>query len=701
MSHQEESASNELERTLDLKVALAIGVGTMVGAGIFVFPGIAAGYAGPAAMLSFALAGGIALLVALSTAELATAMPESGGAYYYVSRTFGPFAGFLIGVGQWIGLVFASAFYLSGFGQYTVDLLAEMGLSPGDPVVLVAFGTALLLTLVNLLGTKKAGKVQNRVVIVLTALLTLLFGYGILNATGLVGTVQMPVPFAPKGIWPIFTTTALIFTSYLGFVQIATVAGEIKEPAKNLPRALVGSVLLVMTLYVIALFVSTSVLPNQRLAELGETAMVDVARSLIGTVGALVVLAAGLLATLSSANASILSSSRAIYALSNDNMLPKKISRVNERFGTPHWALLAVGVPIAGLTMLGRIEILAEVASLLHLVMYGMICVTLLRLRKKAPHWYLPDFKAPAVPLVPAVGALASFGLILLMEPLSIAMGAGVLLVSALWYFTAVPAVEYSPPTPSFVKADLLKPRILLPIEVPDPKPIPTALLQAFNELELFVLGYRLVPEQTSPEQSEAEFSEEEKAKFEEVLDDLRDFDINIETEVAFTPDLAQSLDRHIRDNNCHSILTAKPISSVERLLVPIYSKSQINPNLATILYDLALSSELPVSLAVVTSEEQESEEQEKAEELEDYAVAKLEEVGLGSDRIRSSRVNVNDIAEAVARLSGADDLVILSEAESTDRSSFFNTLHDDIEEAVSCPVLVVLNDRKDEDESG
>jgi len=308
MADQSKETSGTLERTLGLKTALTIGVGTMVGAGIFVFPGIAAGYAGPAAMVSFALGGFIALLVATSTAELATAMPESGGAYYYVSRTFGSLAGFVIGISQWIGLVFASAFYLSGFGQYAIDLLHKTGYQLGDPVILIAAGTALLLTVINLVGTEKAGNLQNRVVIVLTFLLTLLFGYGILNAVGFVGKAQWPIPFTPNGTWPVFTTTALIFTSYLGFVQIATVAGEIKEPKKNLPKALMGSVLLVMGLYITALFVSTTVLSTDQLAEMGETAMVNVANSLIGKWGALTILAAGLLATLSSANASILSS---------------------------------------------------------------------------------------------------------------------------------------------------------------------------------------------------------------------------------------------------------------------------------------------------------------------------------------------------------------------------------------------------------
>lgn len=694
VEQQEEKASDDLDRTLGLNAALAIGVGTMVGAGIFVFPGIAAGYAGPAAMISFALGGSIALLVASSTAELATAMPESGGAYYYVSRTFGALAGFVIGISQWIGLVFASAFYLSGFGQYAIGLLHEAGYQLGDPVILIASGSALFLTVVNLLGTEEAGKLQNRVVIILTFLLSLLFGFGVLNAVGVVGEVQCPLPFAPKGTWPIFTTTALIFTSYLGFVQIATVAGEIKEPKKNLPRALLGSVFIVMTLYIMALFVSTSVLSPDRLAELGETAMVKVANSLVGQSGALIILFAGLLATLSSANASILSSSRAIYALSYDDLLPSTISKVNDRFGTPHLALLAVGLPIAGLTMLGRIEILAEVASLLHLIMYGMICVTLMTLRRRNPQWYDPAYKVRGGFFIAAGGAIASFGLIFLMEYLSIVLGFGVLCIALGWYVFFVPEKEFLPPLPSIIKPELFSPRVLVPVELPNPSSISTALLDAFYDLELLVLGYRIVPEQTSPEQSRGEFKAKADEELNEIVKEVQAQGINVEKNIIFTPDLAQSMKRYINDKNCHSILTAKPIESVERLLVPIYAKSQVNSNLATILYDLALSVNLPISLIILTSGEKESEEQSKIKELEEFAIHFLKEAGFEDEQIRSNRTEVTNVAKAVEQLSAGDDVIVLSEARTTDRDSFFNTLHEKIEEAIECPVLVVLGDR-------
>ena len=441
-----ESSANqeELERTLGLVPALAIGTGTMVGAGIFVFPGLAAGRAGPAAMLSFAIGAVIALLVALPTSELATAMPESGGGYFFVSRALGTLLGCMVGIGQWLGLIFASAFYLIGFGHYLSDLVRELGINLPLPVVGLALGMGILLTGVSVTGTENTGDLQNWIVGSLLAILAGFLGHGGLDALGVFGRQQTPEAFFPYGTMPVLTTAALVFTSYLGFVQIATVAGEIKAPSRNLPRSMIGSVLLVGTLYVLTIFISTSLLGSEPLAEMGETAAVNVGRSIAGTFGAAALLGGGLLATLSSANASILSASRSIYALSRDELVPSQVERINRRYRTPHVALLLTGGIIVALILFGRVEVLAEVASLLHLFMYGLICVALLVLRQSPPDGYQPSFRCPGYPVVPVLGALTSFGLVAFMNPLSIAIGGGILLATAGWYLLYARAVTIS-----------------------------------------------------------------------------------------------------------------------------------------------------------------------------------------------------------------------------------------------------------------
>src|SRR6056297_2615892 len=164
----------ELERTIGLPGGLAIGIGTMIGAGIFVFPGLAAGEAGPAAAVSFAIGAVVALLVALPAAELATAMPRSGGGYFFISRGLGTAAGAVVGIGLWLGLVFASAFYLVGLGSYAGQVFLEAGITPPvDPAVPlgVAFGVGL--TALSLFGTKNTAALQNGIVVLLLVILTL------------------------------------------------------------------------------------------------------------------------------------------------------------------------------------------------------------------------------------------------------------------------------------------------------------------------------------------------------------------------------------------------------------------------------------------------------------------------------------------------------------------------------------------------
>ncbi|MFB6092032.1 MAG: APC family permease [Haloquadratum sp.] len=429
-------AGTELERTIGLAGGISIGVGTMIGAGIFVFPGLAAGRAGPAAAVSFALGAVIALLVALPASELATAMPKSGGGYYFISRALGTLPGAVVGISIWLGLVFATAFYLVGFGNYAAAVLREAGVAVGGvpivtPLALV-FGA--VLTALNLFGTENAATLQNYVVGLLLTILVLFLSYGGLDAVGVFGRQSTPETFAPFGLAPVFTTAALVFTSYLGFAQVATVAGDIKRPGRNLPLAMVASVVIVGVLYVATIFVATSAFGSAALASFGETAIVEVARDFVGPGGAIAILLAGLLATVSSANASILSTSRAVFAVSKDALLPRYAARMNLRYGTPHVALSMAGGPVLVLVAVGEVEVLAEVASFLHLVMYSLLCVALVAMRRDEPEWYDPAFRVPAYPLVAGLGAVASAALILFMQPTSQLVGVAIMLGSAGWY---------------------------------------------------------------------------------------------------------------------------------------------------------------------------------------------------------------------------------------------------------------------------
>jgi len=437
-----DSDGGELERTVGLAGAVTIGTGTMIGAGIFVFPGLAAGRVGPAAAVSFAIGAVIALLVALPTSELATAMPKSGGGYYFVSRGLGALPGAIVGIGLTFGLIFATAFYLVGFGEYAAALLVEAGLigsvdvAVGPIRLVLALGIVFgaLLTILSVFGTENVESLQNAVVGLLLAILVVFLTVSGLDLVGVRGDSRVTTAFAPRGYAPILTTTALVFTSYLGFAQIATVAEDIVDPDRNLPLSMVGSVVLVGVFYIVTLLIAGYTFEPDTIAPMGETAIVNVAQEYLGVIGAVAILIGGLLATVSSANASILSASRALYGLSSDAIAPEAAARVNRQYNTPHFALGFVGGVTVVLVAFGRTEVLAEVASFLHLILYGLICVALLVIRRRDPEWYTPSFRCPGYPAVPILGAIASFALIFYMQRLSQILGVVVALVAVVWY---------------------------------------------------------------------------------------------------------------------------------------------------------------------------------------------------------------------------------------------------------------------------
>ena len=313
------------------------------------------------------------------------------------------------------------------------------------------------------------------------------------------------------------------------------------------------------------------------MGEAGETELVEVGRTLLGATGALVIGAAGLLATLSSANASILSSSRAVFALSRDGILPDRASRVSRRFRTPHVATLMAGVPIALLTLLGRIEVLAEVASILHLVMYGLICLAALVLGRGGSLWYRPTFRTPGGRLVQVVGAAACFGLLAFMGPPALLASGAVLLAAGAWYLLYarrrgidVRGVEELAPAPEVARASLL-----VQMELPDPPRLPEALIRALAPDDVLLLGWVQVPEQSSAEQVQEKLGEEAEEELREVARRLEELEMSVETELVFTGDLVRTIDRISADREVDAVLSLRPVSGLEEILVALDDTDQ------------------------------------------------------------------------------------------------------------------------------
>jgi len=401
---------------------MALGVGTMIGGGVYVLVDVAANVAGPAAIISYLIGGLIALLTALTLSELAVGMPKSGGNYYYVINTLGPFFGSIVGVGMLGGRIFATAFYLIGFGQYLTYFV-------GMPVRLSAFMVGLVLIIVNYTGTKESGILQNLIV---SSLIAILASFAVLGIS--VFNPGYLTPFSPHGVSGIVRAAGIVFVAFLGFDVIATVAEEISQPDKNIPRAMLGSVIGTTLFYLAIIAVAMGAVP------LSEFIASDIPLSLsaeqfMGVLGTSIVTFGAVLATLSSANASIMGASRISLAMSRDKVIVGWIDKIHEKFLTPYRSILLTGIVILSLVLVGRVDTLAEIASFIFLAIFILVHISLIVLRKSDPDFFDPSFKCPGFPFVQILGIITSFGLMALMRPTQQIAGALILAFGVVWYY--------------------------------------------------------------------------------------------------------------------------------------------------------------------------------------------------------------------------------------------------------------------------
>jgi len=431
-------SDEELAKDLGPLAALTIGVGTMIGAGIFVLPGEAILRAGSLASVAFVLGGVIAMFTALSASELGTAMPKSGGAYYYVNHALGPLFGSVAGWANWLGLAFASAFYMVGFGRYIARIFGLSGSVGVGPVSItfvqvIALVGGAFFVLINYVGAKETGRLQNVIVVVLVAILAVFTLLGTLLAD--------PANLPPASdVVTTLETTGLIFVSYLGFVQITSVAEEIKDPGRNLPRAVIGSVVIVTVIYALVLVLMSAAVPEGFIAAVitsgaeNPIAVVEVGDYLQGAVMAGALLFGGLLATASSANASILASSRINFAMGRDRIVTPALNEIHDRFGTPYRAIGITGGLILVFILAGDITLLSGAASGLHLIIYGLLNIALIVMRYVSPEEYAPDFTVPLFPLLPILGTILSFALLVFVSSDALLLTFGITGAAVLWY---------------------------------------------------------------------------------------------------------------------------------------------------------------------------------------------------------------------------------------------------------------------------
>lgn len=419
---QQQEQEQGLVREMGLFNALAIGLGTMLGAGIFVLSGTAAQEAGPAAAVSFALAGLICLPISMTVSELVTAMPQEGGSYYLISRTLGAVAAAVVGPANWLGLMFATGFYLIGFAEYVADFVPV-------PSWMSELGAGLIFVFLNYRGAKLTGTAQTVIVAILVAILSIFAGLGFFNIES-----ELHEPFAPYGWGAAFSTVGLIIVSFTGFEKVSTVAEEIKKPGRNLPWAIIGSVAIATIIYAAVVYVMTGVLSYEQLDEF-EPPMIEAAERFMGDIGGIGIGIGALLATASSANAAILASSRINFAMGRDQILPSWFSKIHPKYMTPTRSILVTGGLAILLALTDQAPILAEISSALFMISYALLTIGLIVIQRSSPEWYQPKFRVPFSPWLPLVGGVAAIVVIGTLDRFSQLSGLGLAAVSLLWYY--------------------------------------------------------------------------------------------------------------------------------------------------------------------------------------------------------------------------------------------------------------------------
>jgi basic amino acid/polyamine antiporter, APA family len=404
------ATASGLRRTLGLADAVGIGVGAIVGAGIFVVTGIAAEAAGPALLLALVLAGIAATANALSSAQLAAAYPQSGGTYEYGYRTWHPWAGYTAG---WMFLsskTAAAGTVAIGMGAY-LDLLV-----PGVPGRALSVGAVVVFTALNWFGIRRTSTVN---------LLIVGVSVSVLLAFTAAGFMAMDVanfrPFAPAGVPGVMEGAALIFFAYTGYARIATLGEEVREPARTIPRAIIITVAFATTLY---LLVAAAAIGAAGVAGLSGTgAPLAEAMRVAGRPALVPVVALGAMAAMLGVLLSqLLGLSRMAFAMARRGDLPRGLAHVSDRTGAPSYAVLAVGAAAVAVAALGELRPITAAAAFAILVYYGIANISALRM--PADKKLFPD-------VVPMVGLLACGALAFSLDARTLIAGAVLLAAGA------------------------------------------------------------------------------------------------------------------------------------------------------------------------------------------------------------------------------------------------------------------------------
>jgi len=592
------SVETELSRDMSLFDVTFIGVGAMIGAGVFALTGFAAGIAGPALTLAFFLNGFVALFTAMSYAELGAAFPEAGGGYLWVKEALVDPNGFYAGWMSWFAHAVACSLYAVTFGVFLTELIVVVAF-PGLPQDFVLFGVlsrlmvekllavlmVALFAYINFRGAEETGKAG----VVVTGIKVVILG--IFVAFGIYATVTAPQwtdtflsnpSFLPNGFVGIVGAMGFTYIAFEGYEIIVQSGEEVVDPGTNIPKAVFYSLLIVIPIYILVAFAAIggiSVTPElvaraglqgqspvytwQVLGNLGELGIIEAAGQFV-PYGVPLLLFAGLAATMSALNATVYSSSRVSFAMGRDRSLPGVFDSIHPEKRTPHVAILLSAVLIAVMAVVLPIESVAAAADIMFILLFIQVNWTVVKMRSTHPD--LPrTFEVPYMPWPPLVGIVLQFLLtpFLLLE-LGLTPGVGAnsegfvaLVTTVVWMLLGVgvyygysvqkEAEKREKETPTVVAERVPSERetqVLVPVA--NPANVEQLMRTAIDvardrDAEILVMSVVTVPQQTPLSEGRAFVGRQR-----EVLDEAMAFAADAEVPVSGTVRIGHDVSRAI-----------------------------------------------------------------------------------------------------------------------------------------------------------
>jgi amino acid transporter len=498
-----------------------IGIAGMIGGAIFVLVGPAIGLAGSAVIIAFIINGIITLFTAMGYAELGSAMPEAGGGYLWVREGLPRPNAFISGWMAWFAHIVAGSLYAVGFGSFQFSLLQMLGIVGDQPLLgiipldkLIAVVSIAAFAYVNIRGASETGKFGIIVTVLQLGTIFALIAAGFLSISNNPDwNFNMMSNFAPIGIGGIVAAMGLTFIAFEGYEIIVQTGEEVKNPKKNIPRAIFISLTLVVVLYCLVAFVSIAAISPQDTGGIyawkfiGQNGDLGISKAaeLFLPYGSLIILAGGIVSSLAALNATTYSSARVAFAMGRHYSLPYQLSEIHHKFKTPYIATIISSIIMAVMACALPLTDIALASGVIFLLLFTQVNISVITIRRMYGDKLHYGFKTPFFPVIPIVGVFLNLGLaiyLLITEPLS-------WIISLLWIaigfavyriYTFRKEIEhYSPIITS--EGDLTRKdfRILIPYTPENPDRLTKYAIRVAkeNDGEINILRVITVPHQT------------------------------------------------------------------------------------------------------------------------------------------------------------------------------------------------------------